>query len=137
MIADNIHVHPAAIDVLARCKGKEQTILITDAMRAVGLPDGEYDLGGQQVTVADGACRLADGTLAGSILTLEQGFANFLAATGWSREDAWPVTSRNAAQSLGLGQKMGAIAEGYMGDLVLLDEHHAVVATVIGGHCQF
>ena len=52
LIADNIHVHPAAMNVLARCKGVERTILITDAMRAAGLPTGEYDLGGQPVTVA-------------------------------------------------------------------------------------
>lgn len=134
LIADNIHVHPAAMQVLARCKGIERTILITDAMRAAGLPDGEYDLGGQTVTVAEGACRLADGTLAGSILTMDHALVNFMAATGLPLHEAWPVSSRTAAHSLGLAQQMGSIAVGYAGDLVLLDENNRVVATVIGGY---
>lgn len=133
LIADNIHVHPAAMQVLARCKGVGRTILITDAMRAAGLADGDYDLGGQQVTVADGACRLADGTLAGSILTMDQALRNFLAATGLPLAEAWPVTSRTAAESLDLADQLGSIAQGYWGDLVVLDEGLQVVATVVGG----
>ena len=97
LIADNIHVHPAAMDILARCKGPDRTVLITDAMRATGLPEGEYDLGGQMVTVREDQCRLADGTLAGSVLTLERGLANFMAASGWPLDKAWPAASRTAA----------------------------------------
>ncbi|MEZ4614845.1 MAG: N-acetylglucosamine-6-phosphate deacetylase [Caldilineaceae bacterium] len=133
LIADNIHVHPAAMQVLARCKRVEHTILITDAMRAAGLPDGEYDLGGQPVTVADGACRLADGTLAGSILTLDQALRNFMVATGLPLADAWPVTSRTAARSLGLGDELGLIGVGYWGDLVVLDRDLQVVSTIVRG----
>ncbi|MCB0065384.1 MAG: N-acetylglucosamine-6-phosphate deacetylase [Caldilineaceae bacterium] len=133
LIADNIHVHPAAMQVLARCKGIDRTILITDAMRATGLPDGDYDLGGQTVTVADGACRLADGTLAGSILTMDRALRNFMAATGLSLVDTWPATSRTPAQSLGIGHEVGMIAVGYRGDLAVLDEELRVVQTVIGG----
>jgi len=136
LIADNIHVHPAAMQVLTRCKGIERTILITDAMRAAGLADGDYDLGGQVVTVAGGACRLADGTLAGSILTMDQALRNFLAATGLSLAAAWPVTSRTAASSLGLADQFGSIAQGYWGDLVFLDEGLQVVATVVGGRVK-
>lgn len=131
LIADNIHVHPAAMQVLARCKGIERTILITDAMRAAGLDDGAYDLGGQQVTVAEGACRLADGTLAGSILTMDQALRNFLAATGLSLAAAWPVTSRTPAQALGVASEYGSIIEGYRGDLVMLDKQFHVVKTII------
>ena len=137
MIADNIHVHPAAMKILARGKGIARTILITDAMRAAGLPPGDYDLGRQTVTVKDGVCQLADGTLAGSILTMERALANFIAATGLSLAEAWPVTSRTPAQSLGLAQQMGSIAPGYQADLVLLDAQLDVVATVVGGQIVY
>ncbi len=137
LIADNIHVHPAVMDILGRCKGVEGTILITDAMRAAGLPPGQYDLGGQTVTVAEGACRLANGSLAGSILTMDRALANFLAATGWPLEQGWPVSSRTPARSLGLGREMGAVAPGYRADLVLLDEDLQAVATVVGGRLVY
>ncbi|MBX3014309.1 MAG: N-acetylglucosamine-6-phosphate deacetylase [Caldilineaceae bacterium] len=137
LIADNIHVHPAAMKVLARCKGVAHTVLITDAMRAAGLPAGEYDLGGQPVTVRDGSCRLADGTLAGSILTMEQALANFMAATGLSLAEAWPASSRTPARTLGLAHQLGALAPGYQADLVLLDDALQVVATVVGGQLVY
>lgn len=137
LIADNIHVHPGAMALLARCKGIERTVLITDAMRATGLPDGAYELGGQGVTVENGACRLADGTLAGSILTMDQALVNFMAATGLGLAAAWPVTSRTPAQALGRAGEFGALALGYQGDLVLLDADLAVVATVVEGEVVY
>lgn len=137
LIADNIHVHPAAMNVLVRCKGVDRTVLITDAMRAAGLPDGEYELGGQPVTVSEGSCRLADGTLAGSILTMERALVNFMAATGLPLAAAWPTTSRTPAQSLGLGQRYGALTPGYQADLVVLDGDLQVVATVVGGQVVY
>ncbi len=133
LIADNIHVHPAAMNILARCKGSGRTILITDAMRATGLPDGEYDLGGQPVTVADGQCRLVDGTLAGSVLTMEKALVNLLGASGWSLGDAWPATSRTAAESLGIAHEYGAIRPGYRADLTILNDDLAVDATIVAG----
>jgi N-acetylglucosamine-6-phosphate deacetylase len=133
LIADNIHVHPAAMNVLARCKGVERVILITDAMRAAGLPTGEYDLGGQPVTVKDGQCRLHDGTLAGSVLTMEQALINFMAASGWPLAKAWPTSSRNAATALGLDHELGSIAPGYLADLVVLKRSLRVAATIVGG----
>lgn len=137
LIADNIHVHPAAMAILARCKGVDHTILITDAMRAAGLPPGEYTLGGQAVTVADGECRLADGTLAGSVLTMERALANFVAATGMTLAEAWPASSQVAARALGLAHEIGRIAPGYRADLVLLDADFAVVATIVDGVVVF
>ncbi len=133
LISDNFHVHPAAMKILARCKGVARTILITDAMRATGLVDGEYDLGGQMVIVKNGQCRLPDGTLAGSTLTMERGLINFMAATGLSLAEAWPVSSRTAAQALGLDHEVGAITPGYRADLVVLDAQLAVVATIVDG----
>ncbi len=137
LIADNVHVHPAAVRVLARCKGVDGTLLITDAMRAAGLPDGEYDLGGQTVRVEGGECRLPDGTLAGSVLTMERALQNFLAASGWSLAEAWPVSSRSAALSLGMDSEMGLLEAGRRADLVLLDQGLAVVATLVGGEVAY
>ncbi|MCC9076923.1 N-acetylglucosamine-6-phosphate deacetylase [Litorilinea aerophila] len=137
LIADNIHVHPAAMKILARCKGPSRTVLITDAMRAAGLPPGQYDLGGQMVTVQDNQCRLADGTLAGSVLTLERGLAHFTAASGLDLAQSWPAASRTPAQSLGLDHELGAIAVGYRADLVLLDGELNVVATLVDGQVAY
>lgn len=137
LIADNIHVHPAAMRILARCKGPERTILITDAMRAAGLPEGRYDLGGQEVTVTDGQCRLADGTLAGSVLTMERALANFMAASGWSLAETWPTTSRTPAQALALGPDFGSLHPGAWADLVLLDTSLSVMATVVRGQLVY
>jgi N-acetylglucosamine-6-phosphate deacetylase len=137
LIADNIHVHPAGIKILARCKGSERTVLITDAIRATGMGPGHYDLAGQTVTVAEGACRLADGTLAGSILMMDEALRNFMAATGYSLAEAWPTTSRTPACSIGLGREISSLAPGHCADLVLLDPQLAVVATVVGGRVVY
>jgi N-acetylglucosamine-6-phosphate deacetylase len=137
LIADNIHVHPAGMKILARCKGHDHTLLISDAIRATGLPEGDYELGGQPVQVKAGECRLADGTLAGSILTMDQALRNFMAATGWSLAQAWPTTSRTAARTLGLAHEIGTLVPGARGDLVLLDEQLQVVATVVGGEVAY
>ncbi len=137
LIADNVHVHPAAMRILARCKGADGTLLITDAMRAADLPDGEYDLGGQVVRVEHGECRLPDGTLAGSVLTMERALQNFLSATGWSLAEAWPVSSRSVARALGVDGEMGSLEAGRRADLVLLDEGLAVVATLVGGEIVY
>jgi N-acetylglucosamine-6-phosphate deacetylase len=143
LIADNVHVHPAAMKILARCKSITRTMLITDAIRAVGLPAGQYDLGGQTVTVTSGAggqpgeCRLADGTLAGSVLTLERGLLNFGAAAGLSLAETWPAASLTPAMALGLEQRRGKLATGYLADLVLLDEAGEVAATVNQGRVVY
>jgi N-acetylglucosamine-6-phosphate deacetylase len=137
LIADNVHVHPAAMRILARCKGVERTVLITDAIRATGLPPGEYELGGQPVTVQHGECRLADGTLAGSILTLDRALVNFLAASGLAVAQAWAATSRTPARSIGMDGEIGSLAPGARADLVILDEALTVVATVVGGEVVY
>ena len=137
LIADNVHVHPAAMKILAQCKGRDHTVLITDAMRATGLADGTYELGGQAVTVNSGECRLADGTLAGSVLTMDQALKNFMAATGWGLAEAWPVTSRTPARSLNLGHERGDLRPGYVADLAVLDMALDVVATIVGGEVVY
>ena len=134
LIADGHHVHPAAMAVLARAKGPEGVVLISDAVRAAGLPEGDVDLGGRTAQHCCGAVRLADGRLAGSVLTLDVALRSFAAATGWD----WPALARaaagNAAAALGLSAK-GRLAPGLDADLVLLAGAGAgdVVLTVVEG----
>jgi N-acetylglucosamine-6-phosphate deacetylase len=137
LIADNVHVHPAAMQIVARCKGPDGILLITDAMRAAGLPPGRYELGGQGVTVENGECRLDNGTLAGSVLTLEVGLRNFLAASGWTLAHAWPVSSRTAARALGRATTLGTLTPGACADIVVLDAELEVVATLVDGELVY
>ena len=137
LIADGIHVHEAAMRILGRCKGPTRTILISDAIRAAGMPEGRYEMGRLPVTVRDGACRLEDGTLAGSVLTLDAALRNFMSAAGWPLVQAWPVTSLSQAQAMGIEDEVGRIRTGARADLTLLDAETQVVATVVGGQLAF
>lgn len=82
LIADNIHVHPATMKNLVKVKGPERVILVSDAIRGAGMPDGDYKVGARTLTVRDGTARLPDGTLAGSVLTMDRALRNIMAATG-------------------------------------------------------
>lgn len=137
LIADGIHVHPAAMRILGRCKGPPRTLLISDAIRAAGMPEGRFEMGRLPVIVKDGACRLEDGTLAGSVLTLDRALQNFMAATGWPLVQAWPVTSLSPAQAMGIENEVGRIRAGARADLTLLDRAGQVAATVAGGRLAY
>ncbi len=137
LIADGIHVHPAAMRILGRCKGPTRAILISDAIRATGMPEGRYDMGRLPVFVQDGACRLEDGTLAGSVLTLDAALRNFMSATGWPLVQAWPTTSLSQAQAMGIDDEVGRISRGARADLTLLDTESRVVATIVGGRLAY
>lgn len=137
LIADGIHVHPAAMRILGRCKGPARTLLISDAIRAAGMPEGRYEMGRLPVMVQNGACRLEDGTLAGSVLTLDAALRNFMAATGWPLVQAWPATSLSQAQAMGIDKEVGRIRPGARADLVLLDGEAQVAATVVGGRLAY
>ena len=133
LIADNVHVHPAAMKILVKVKGPDKVILVTDAIRGTGMPDGEYPIDQRTITVRDGAARLPDGTLAGSILTMDRALRNIIAATGLALREAWPMTSRNAAQSIGVTQTKGTLEVGKDADLVLLDADLNLLMTVVEG----
>ncbi len=137
LIADGIHVHPAAMRILGRCKGPTRTLLISDAIGAAGMPEGRYEMGRLPVIVKDGACRLEDGTLAGSVLTLDAALRNFMSATGWPLVQAWPTTSLSQAQAMGIDREVGRIRTGARADLILLDGEAQVVATVVGGRLAY
>ena len=101
MICDGIHLHGDIVRLLARCKGSGRSVAITDAMEAAGMPEGEYALGGQKVYVKDGAARLADGTLAGSVLTMPEALSNLIRRFGLEAADACAMCTSTPAASVG------------------------------------
>lgn len=134
VIADRIHLHPAIVNLLVRAKTPARTVLITDSIRAAGLPDGDYDLGGERVQVRDGAARLPDGTLAGSTLTMDAAFRHVLEDTGVDLAAAAQMAALTPAAALGLAGRKGRVAPGYDADLVLLDAATLQVRlTMVGG----
>ncbi|MEI4829076.1 N-acetylglucosamine-6-phosphate deacetylase [Bacillus sp. FJAT-53711] len=136
VITDGIHIHPDMVKLAYKLKGPKKVSVITDAMRAKGLEDGLYELGGQPVHVKDGSARLEDGTLAGSILKMDQAFRNVIEFTGCSIEDAVLMTSVNQAEEFGLNSK-GALAVGKDADFVVMTEDLHVYDTVrLGIHMK-
>ena len=132
VIADFIHSHPTSVELAFRQKGAERLILITDAMRAKGLAPGVYDLGGQDVQVTRKDARLADGTLAGSILTMDTAIRNIQSITGCSLNELVAMTSANAAKELGLASK-GKLQGGTDADIAILDDSFTVQLTICRG----
>jgi len=138
-IADGIHLHPAIVSLSVRAKGVERAALITDAMRAAGLPAGTYDLGGQPVVVDQGACWLADeqgratATLAGSTLTLDVALRNTMQWTGMSLAEALPLVTTTPARQAGMAGKVGTLRPGALADVTLLDKAGRVAMTIVGG----
>ena len=130
LILDLHHVHPGAFRLAQAALG-DRLLLITDAMRATGQGDGESELGGQKVIIAGGAARLAGGSLAGSVLTLDTAFRNAV-ASGATISQAARLTATTAAAYLGLTDR-GAIAPGLLADLVVLDGALAVREVWLGG----
>lgn len=133
MIADGIHVVPEMLDLSLRAKGTDGVILITDSMRAKCLKNGSYDLGGQEVSVAEGKALLADGTLAGSILKMKDSLKNMMEFTGISLEEAVKLASENPARQLKIFDRKGSIAPGKDADLIVLDRNHEVAMAFCRG----
>jgi len=137
LISDNIHVHPAAQKILFDTKGVNGVVLVTDAIRAAGLPEGDYVLDERTVHIHNGAVRLPDGTLAGSVLTMERALHNACRATGRPLAEMWVTSSLNAARAIGVSNRKGSLEIGKDADLVLLNENFSVSLTVIGGEIVF
>ncbi|KKO54285.1 N-acetylglucosamine-6-phosphate deacetylase [Paenibacillus sp. DMB20] len=123
IIADGIHVHPAGVRILARMKQGHNLILITDAMSATGMPDGEYTLGDLPVVVENGIATLKNNrdSLAGSTLTMIKGFRFLIREIGLSLERASEAASLNPAKRIGIDHRTGSLAEGKLADVLLLD----------------
>ncbi len=138
VIADGIHVAPAAIGMLYKSKPKDGVILVTDAMRQKGLTDGESELGGQTVIVKNGEARLLDGTLAGSVLTMNRAIECLVHTVGIPFTDAVDCCTLNPAKHLGLDREMGSIQVGKMANFTVLNPGtFEVVTTVINGEIAY
>jgi len=137
LIADNIHVHPAVMDLLVKTKTTQGVILVTDSIALAGMPDGEGFLEGQHITVSGGSARLDDGTLAGSTLTMDTALRNLILATGRPLEELWPCSSLNAVRAIGLDGQKGRIQPGFDADLALLDSNLHVKLTMVEGQIRF
>ena len=134
IIADGVHLDPLIVRLIVAAKGASGAVLITDAIEGAAMPDGEYTLGGQAVFVKDGTAAFADGTLAGSVLTMNRAFANVRRFAGVNLSGAARLSSGNAARQLGLSGRIGGIAPGKAGDIVILHPQTGEVAwTLIGG----
>lgn len=137
LIADNIHVHPAAMRILYAAKGPDRVVLITDSVRSAGMPEGEYLIDERTVVVRDGAVRLPDGTLAGSTVTMDRALYNFMQATGEPLEKVWQTSSLNAARSLHMAAHKGSLEVGKDADFVLVDDTINVQLTVVEGRVVY
>lgn len=133
VIADTIHVSVPALKLLVKNKPDDKINLITDAMRAKGLPDGESELGGQKVFVKNGEARLADGTLAGSVLKMNIAVKNMVEKVGVPLLKAVDFATANPAKSLGIFDKKGSIKKGKDADFAVLDEEFNVIMTIRAG----
>ena len=137
VIADGVHVHPAALKILVRCLGPERVVLVTDSMPAAGLPDGEYSLVGQQVIVQGGTARLRDGTLAGSTATMPRCMRVMHQQAGVPLYQALQMASLNPARVIGMAEQFGSLQPGRKADLVVMDEAFEVHLTMVHGEIVY
>jgi N-acetylglucosamine-6-phosphate deacetylase len=133
LVADGVHLHDGTLAFAAHTAGADRAALITDAMAAAGMPDGDYDLGGLAVTVADRVARLArDGSIAGSTLTMDAAVRQAVGA-GLSLVDVARMAATTPARAVGLGDELGSLTPGRRADLVMLDAELRVTRVMRAG----
>lgn len=135
LIADGVHVEPAALRLAVAAKGPDRIILVSDATSATGMPEGAYQLGPMRVTVREGVCRNEEGNLAGSVLTLDRAVRTMV-KLGFDLSQVVRMLTLNPARLLGLDGRKGVIAPGADADLVFLGPALEVRGTVIAGRLQ-
>ncbi|AYV34291.1 N-acetylglucosamine-6-phosphate deacetylase [Erysipelothrix rhusiopathiae] len=133
MICDGIHLNPDVVKATYQIKGAENFIAITDSMRAKGLPDGNYDLGGQEVIKKGKECRIATGSLAGSVAEMDFVVRNIKHFTGAPMHDLVKMSSENAAKHLEIFGRKGSIAINKDADIVICDDDINVQTTICRG----
>ncbi|MBR7831460.1 N-acetylglucosamine-6-phosphate deacetylase [Actinospica sp. MGRD01-02] len=134
VVNDGLHVHPSVVSLMFAAAGAHRVALITDAMVAAGMGDGEYRLGALTVQVRDGEARLADGdSLAGSTLTMDSALRNAVRLAGVPLADAAVSASLTPARALGIADRVGSLETGKQADLVVLDEDLRVVSVMQRG----
>ncbi|HEY3617577.1 MAG TPA: N-acetylglucosamine-6-phosphate deacetylase [Candidatus Sulfotelmatobacter sp.] len=132
IIVDGIHVAPAIVKLFLQAKGCERAVLITDAISATGMPDGRYQLGPIEVDVRDGKCT-SNGSLAGSVLTMDRAVRNAAQFSSWSLRDAVRAATLNPAQAVGLSSHHGVLAPGAKADFAVLSGAGEVLKTIVRG----
>jgi len=137
MIVDGIHIHPSMVRLAWQALGPRRLNLVTDAMAALGMAPGTYRLADSNVVVDRSSARLADGTLAGSILSLDGALRNLMDFVNCPLAQALPTVTSTAADVLGLGGSRGRVAPGYAADLVLLTPDLEVHTTIVGGRVVY
>lgn len=137
LISDGIHVRPEVIQLAFNQISDERLILITDSMRAKCLKNGQYDLGGQMVTVKDGKALLDEDTLAGSVLKMKDAFTNIQEFTKADMKSAIKMTSKNPARQLHVYDRKGSLAPLKDADIVILDENKDVYTTLCKGKTAY
>lgn len=134
LICDGVHIHSAIARLTFGLFGADRVCLISDSMRATGLKDGEYDLGGQQVAVRGNVATLADGTIAGSVTDLAACVAHAVTEMGVALEDAVRSATITPAKAIGIDGERGSIDSGKVADILLLDERCAVKQVILRGN---
>ncbi|NFB30133.1 N-acetylglucosamine-6-phosphate deacetylase [Clostridium botulinum] len=137
LIADNIHVHKGAINILTKIKGKDKIILITDSMRAGCMNNGVWELGGQKVIVKNGSARLEDNTLAGSILTLDNAVKNMKNNIEASLCEVISMVTVNPAKDINIYDRKGSIEKGKDADIVIFDKDINISMTIVDGNIVY
>ena len=132
VIADTFHINPGLYSMVAKLKG-DKMVLITDCTRAGGMPDGEYELGGQPIFLKGIECRLADGTIAGSVLKLNDAVKNVINFTGLPVYEVFKMASLNPANAIHCGNRIGSLEEGKDADIIITDDNINVVRTIKKG----
>ena len=132
IIVDGIHVDPAVVKLFLRAKGRERAVLITDAISATGMPDGRYQLGPIEVDVKDGKCT-SNGSLAGSVLTMDRAVRNVTKVSDWSLRNAVQAATLNPARAVGLAGHYGILAKGAVADFTVLSPAGEVLKTIVRG----
>jgi N-acetylglucosamine-6-phosphate deacetylase len=133
LIADGVHVHPAMFRLLVNLFGPQRTIVITDALAGAGVPDAIFEFNGQRASVVGGVAQLDDGTITGSVLTMDQALRNVLEITGMSLQNAVGMLTANPARAVGVGDRKGLLAPGYDADILIFDAALTLQATIRGG----
>ena len=132
IIADTFHINPGLYSIVAKVKG-DKMVLITDCTRAGGMPDGEYDLGGQPIFLKGIECRLADGTIAGSVLKLNNAVKNVLDHTDLPVNEVFKMASLNPAKAIRVDDRLGSLEEGKDADIIITDENVNIIRTIKKG----
>jgi N-acetylglucosamine-6-phosphate deacetylase len=132
IICDGIHVDPLMVRLFLKSKEEDRIILVTDGMSATGMPDGTYMLGDMVVEVRDGRCT-SDGTLAGSVLTLDRGVQNLMKFTGATLKTAVAAASCNPSQLMGIEDEWGSLGTGRAANITVLSPSAEVIQTFLAG----